>query len=257
MTIQQILPPLKQIVILQVLLVTNRMTLAPASLLKFDDPLLVQGDGSVPKRRGNKKQGGNDNWQLEEILNSVLPPRTFESEQGSTYMQYVAKTPATRLDVLVLQEGMDKKLLERQAREMGICPVREDLYSQGFNELIRQVTLNGPERGLLLLRVRDEIRMTIDAYKTLYDSSVTFGVRKQLQAEQGMSEMETRVNGLQEQKKGLENQVLELRNKVEIIEKRATERRQLDDKKQKEEISFLKYQGQNLDQFLRSITGAK
>ena len=56
---------------------------------------------------------------------------------------------------------------------------------------------------------------------------------------------------------GLENQVLELRNKVEIIEKRATERRQLDDKKQKEEISFLKYQGQNLDQFLRSITGAK
>jgi len=230
---------------------------APASLMKFDDPLLVSGDGTVPKRRGGKKQGGADNWQLEEILNSVLPPRTFESESGSTYMQYVAKTPATRLDVLVLQEGMDKKLLERQAREMGICPVREDLYSQGFNELIRQVTLNGPERGLLLLRVRDEIRMTIDAYKTLYDSSVTFGVRKQLQAEQGMSEMETRVNGLQEQKKGLENQVLELRNKVEIIEKRATERRQLDDKKQKEEISFLKYQGQNLDQFLRSITGAK
>ena len=165
--------------------------------------------------------------------------------------------PATRLDVLVLQEGLDKKLLERQAREMGICPVREDLYSQAFNELIRQVTLNGPERGLLLLRVRDEIRMTIDAYKTLYDSSVTFGVRKQLQAEQGMSDMETKVNALKENKATLENQVLELRNKVEIVEKRAAERRQLDDKKQKEEISFLKYQGQNLDQFLRSITGAK
>ena len=112
-----------------------------------------QGDGTVPKRRGGgaKKQGSADNWQLEEILNSVLPPRTFESDSGSTYMQYVGKTPATRLDVLVLQEGLDKKLLERQAREMGICPVREDLYSQGFNELIRQVTLNGPERGLLLL----------------------------------------------------------------------------------------------------------
>ena len=53
------------------------------------------------------------------------------------------------------------------------------------------------------------------------------------------------------------HEVDELRNKVEIVEKRATERRQLDDKKQKEEISFLKYQGQNLDQFLRSITGAK
>ncbi len=38
------------------------------------------------------------------------------------------------------------------------------------DELIRQVTLESPERGLLLLRVRDEIRMTLDAYKTLYDS---------------------------------------------------------------------------------------
>lgn len=35
--------------------------------------------------------------------------------------------------------------------------------------------------------------MTIDAYKTLYDSSVTFGVKKQLQAEQGMAEMEEQV----------------------------------------------------------------
>lgn len=61
------------------------------------------------------------------------------------------------------------------------------------DELIRHVTLDGPERGLLCLRVRDEIRMTIDAYKTLYDSSVTFGVKKQLQAEQGMSEMEDQV----------------------------------------------------------------
>lgn len=62
------------------------------------------------------------------------------------------------------------------------------------DELIRHVTMDGPERGLLCLRVRDEIRMTIDAYKTLYDSSVTFGVKKQLQAEQGMSEMEEKVS---------------------------------------------------------------
>ena len=41
---------------------------------------------------------------------------------------------------------------------------------QCFGELIRQLTLDGPERGLLLLRVRDEVRMTVDAYKVLYDS---------------------------------------------------------------------------------------
>ncbi len=35
--------------------------------------------------------------------------------------------------------------------------------------------------------------MTIDAYKTLYESSVTFGVRKQLEAEQGMDDLEKQV----------------------------------------------------------------
>ena len=39
-----------------------------------------------------------------------------------------------------------------------------------LDELIRQVTINCAERGLLLLRVRDEIRMTVAAYQTLYES---------------------------------------------------------------------------------------
>ena len=55
-------------------------------------------------------------------------------------MQYVSSTPATRLDVINLQEELDRKLQQRQARETGICPVREELYSQTFDELIRQVT---------------------------------------------------------------------------------------------------------------------
>lgn len=64
------------------------------------------------------------------------------------------------------------------------------------DELIREVTINCAERGLLLLRVRDEIRMTIAAYQTLYESSVAFGMRKALQAEQGKSDMERKVSGV-------------------------------------------------------------
>lgn len=98
------------------------------------------------------------------------------------------------------------RLQQRQARETGICPVRRELYTQCFgndpfrrenpfdflifffffpfklsDELIRQVTINCAERGLLLLRVRDEIRMTVAAYQTLYESSIAFGMRKALQ----------------------------------------------------------------------------
>jgi hypothetical protein len=55
------------------------------------------------------------------------------------------------------------------------------------------VTISCSERGLLLLRIRDEIRMTLAAYQTLYESSVAFGMRKALQAEQGKADMEAKV----------------------------------------------------------------
>lgn len=110
------------------------------------------------------------------------------------WVQQVSNTPATRLDVVKMQDDLDKRLQQRQARETGICPVRRELYSQIFDELIRQVTINSAERGLLLLRVRDEIRMTIAAYQTLYGSSVVFGTRKTMESEQGKSDVEREVS---------------------------------------------------------------
>lgn len=62
------------------------------------------------------------------------------------------------------------------------------------DELIRQTTVSCAERGLLLLRVRDELQLTLSAYQALYESSVAFGVRKALQAEQGKANMEKRVS---------------------------------------------------------------
>lgn len=46
------------------------------------------------------------------------------------------------------------------------------LFIAHADELIRQVTIECPERGLLLLRVRDEVKMTIAAYTTLYEVGV-------------------------------------------------------------------------------------
>ena len=152
-----------------------------------------------------------------------------------------------------LREMLDQKLMERQARESGICPVREELFSQCFDEIIRQVTLNLPERGLLLLRVRDEIMMTIAAYQTLYQSSVTFAMRKQLQAEHGKADLEKRITELEAKKKKQSNKVIELKSKIEAIQSRNASRREVEDKKRKEEIKFLNYQATHLQRFLKQI----
>lgn len=172
-------------------------------------------------------------------------------------MQYVSPTPATRLDVIHLQEKLDRQLQQRQARETGICPVREELYAQCFDELIRQTTVSCAERGLLLLRVRDELRMSIAAYQTLYESSVAFGMRKALSTEQGKSDMEATIASQEERMAELERREAEWRAKCEAIEKREAERREAEDKKHAEQIAYLtranKLLKQQLDKFL---TGA-
>jgi hypothetical protein len=56
----------------------------------------------------------------------------WRQADSATWMQYVSKGAASRMDVLALQEALDQRLQQRQARASGICPVRDDLYKQCF-----------------------------------------------------------------------------------------------------------------------------
>lgn len=158
------------------------------------------------------------------------------------------------------------RLKQRQARETGICPIRRELYSQCFgnfviciqfsilnltalypaDELIRQVTINCAERGLLLLRVRDEIRMTLAAYQALYESSTAFGMRKALMAESGKTELEMKIQEVIDRKENLEKETQELRIKIEQLERKYNEQKDAEEKKHAEEIQFLKRANQQL-----------
>ena len=159
------------------------------------------------------------------------------TEDGQLWIQYVSSTPATRLDVINLQEQLDHQLQARQARETGICPIRQELYSQCFDELIRQITINCAERGLLLLRVRDEARMTISAYETLYESSIAYGVRKALVAEQKKIDLEAKIKELSAAKRELQQQVENLKMTIDQTVNRAREKREAEEKAHSDEVS--------------------
>jgi len=231
-----------------------------STLVKYDAPQQEGLKGS-PSRKA-KATGGLGKGKLApietkkdgagDILNAVLPPRRW-AEDGTSYVQFVSSTPATRLDVITLQEQLDLKLQQRQARGTGIDPVRRQLYSDTFDELIRQVAINEPTRGLLLMRIRDEIKMTIAAYQTLYESSVSFGMRKALQAEQGKMDLEKRIVVVEEEKKGLEAQVASLKAKCDEIEKKGAELRDVEKKKHEEAFQFQKRTNEQLKNQLESM----
>jgi len=56
-----------------------------------------------------------------------LPPKEF-TEKGKLWVRYVSPTPATKVDVLNLKILLDKRLSSGQARDVGICPIREELF---------------------------------------------------------------------------------------------------------------------------------
>jgi len=217
------------------------------SLVRYDNPILVSTTKNSRGRKGDNKNP----TPTEDILNSILPPREW-TEDGQLWVQYVSSTPATRSEVIALQEHLDQKLQQRQARETGICPIREELYAQCLDELIRQVTINCAERGLLLLRVRDELRMTMACYQTLYESSIAFGMRKALQSEQNKLEMHAKIKALEGECKDLQKQVLDGRARCENLEKRDQERRIEDGNKHREEVEFLKKHNQSLKKDLEA-----
>lgn len=223
------------------------------TLVELEEP--VPSDEAAQEQQhggggGGKKAGAAAAQR--DVIDAMFPPRAFMGPDGREWLQKVSARKPSRDDVVQLQARLDANLQARQARENGLCPVREQLYSQCFDELIRQVTMERPERGLLLLRVRDEIRMTIAAYQTLYQSSTVFATRKSLEAEQGVGDLQERVSGLEERKAQLIAELRDAKSRLDSTEKHVTEQRASRERKRAEEKEFLNYQLQHLETFLKS-----
>ncbi|KAJ1430648.1 sporangia induced 28 kDa inner dynein arm light chain [Ochromonadaceae sp. CCMP2298] len=225
------------------------------SLVKYHTPILVSITNAKGKKGQKKPAVEKTTSQTEDILNSILPPREW-TEDGQLWIQYVSSTPATRLDVINLQEQLDHQLQARQARETGICPIREELYAQCFDELIRQITINCAERGLLLLRVRDEARMTITAYETLYESSIAYGVRKALVAEQKRIDLDQKLRELASSKRELVQQVESLKGTIDSTLARSVKRREAEEKVHAEEVERIMKTNEQLKSSLETMLSA-
>ena len=102
------------------------------------------------------------------------------------------------------------------------------------------------------MRVRDEMKITISAYQKLYESSIIFGNKKQVEAEEGMAEMQKKVEELTRRKKVLENEKIDLTNNLSSLLQSYEEIKEYDAEKKKKEIAFLDEQKTRLDNWLRS-----
>lgn len=79
-------------------------------------------------------------------------------------------------------------------------------------------------------------------------------MRKQLQAEHGKADLEKRIAELEAKRTKQDNKVVELKAKIDAIDKRNVERKEVEAKKREEEIKFLKFQETHLSKFLKQVS---
>ena len=80
------------------------------SLVKYDTPILVST--SFKAKQDNKLaplKGLAGQQRAEDYLNSILPPKEF-TDKGKLWVRYVSPTPATKVDVILLKELLQKRL---------------------------------------------------------------------------------------------------------------------------------------------------
>ena len=77
----------------------------------------------------------------------------------------------------------------------------------------------------MLVRVRDEVRMFKGALQQLYDSSIAYGMKKALIADQSKSEMADRIKALEKENKELRKTIEELEDEAEEIVRKEEEER--------------------------------
>lgn len=237
------------------------------TLVAFSPPVLVAKDaaetpegvsprtlplpnGKSPRtRRLHQNRSAVEDSTIQVLLAKLLSNREWEDEAGR-YTQTVSSTPASREDIATLRGALDERLARLQARPGGICPVREQLFSELFDELIRQVTIECPERGLMLLRARDQLRMTLMCYLTLHRSSCDLGVAKSVHSEVCVADLHARYAALAVEGGVLKAEVAELEHAIVLAEKKARDEQAVEHRLYSQQIDALRQQAKSLETFI-------
>ena len=191
----------------------------PNILIKYGKTVILNESDKTEFQQEADKEFTSDK-NTKQILNIILPPIFFRNENDELCYQQVVNSPARISDIVQLQRRLDEELARNQIRETGICPMREKLYGECFDELIRQITINCSHKGIMLVRVRDEMRMSIDTYQKLYISSLAFGLRSAFSGFDKECYFKSEIGRFERDIEELEREIREIEGELEGMEDR-------------------------------------
>ncbi|ESS63204.1 dynein arm light chain [Trypanosoma cruzi Dm28c] len=92
------------------------------------------------------------------VIDSFITPRAWHDEAGVLWLQHGSPHPVSRTETVETHDKLRRRMQELGVQRTGICPLRSLLLAECFLEVIRQVTAECWERGLLCLRLTPSAR---------------------------------------------------------------------------------------------------
>jgi len=223
------------------LITCHQVTIPPLERLQglIDRSGSMEEEGCPPPDRTKIcKETGMSKKESEEILNYILPPNEWE-ENRKYWRQTVSSDPSSRRDVIELTDELNSRLQSANASDIGIDETRRKIYTQCFDEMIRQTTVRCAERGLMLYLCRQEIDFSLSAYKKLYISSGAYAIRKTLLSVKGSENNNSVAGDFVSKNDILKGEIREIKEKIFHEKKRFEEQRKVETKQRFDELDAL------------------
>lgn len=217
------------------------------TLIRYDVPY-APGDAkrSLKLRRtlgcGAEERVVDPNVRV--VIDSFITPRRWtDAESGVTWVQHASPFPASRVEAAETQTRLRNQLEAHQARTTGTSPIRSLLVAECMLEVLRQVTAECWERGLLLLHVHAERVAAQASHRRLFESRVGHAFRLALKGEKDVTKVEEDMKQLRQRVQLLEKEEADLRQQCSEFEAYAEEQVLIANKKHNDALVKLKREG--------------
>jgi dynein light intermediate chain, axonemal len=178
------------------------------------------------------------------VIDSFITPRRWvDPDTGVTWVQHASPFPSSRIEAAETQARLHQQLEAYQARATGTCPIRSLLVAECMLEVLRQVTSECWERGLLLLHVYSERVAAQAAHRRLFESRVGHAFRLALKGEKDIAKVEEDMQQLRQRVEMLGQEEAELRQKCNDFEAYAEEQVLIASKRHSDALMKLKKEG--------------
>lgn len=177
------------------------------------------------------------------LLDRFILPRRWTDAHGTVWVQHASPYVTSRTETLHTHETLRRRLRQYHAKETGTCPIRAILIAECYMEVIRQVTAECWERGLLLLSLHAERVAAQAAHREIFESRVGHAFRLALKGERDTTTVEKEMEALRKKVEELTQEEKNYRMLCEKFSAYAEEQMLIENKEHNDAVAALKKEG--------------